>query len=297
MVFTQYTDTMDFLRGILAAEFGPKLMCFSGRGGEIMASDGSWTTVSREKVKQRFRDGEAEFLICTDAAAEGLNFQFCGALVNYDMPWNPMRVEQRIGRIDRLGQKYDEIRIVNLHYRDTVEADVYAALRERIQLFTTFVGRLQPILAKLPGRITEITLGKGDRRLARDNMISELRNQADEAEAGGFDLDEIAASDLEEPKRPAPLYDLDFLNRLLQRPELLPPGVSAEPLHHHHEFKWTQPGAAGALRVTTDPDFFDAHPESCELWSPGSPVFPSPDKSASLEEVVENWSAVEGARS
>ena len=55
------------------------------------------------------------FTQCTDAAAEGLNFQFCGALVNYDMPWNPMRVEQRIGRIDRLGQDHPAIRIVNLY--------------------------------------------------------------------------------------------------------------------------------------------------------------------------------------
>jgi hypothetical protein len=88
----------------LADEFGGRMMCFSGRGGEILGSDGSWTVVSRDLVKKRFRDGEAEWLICTDAAAEGLNFQFCGALVNYDMPWNPMKVEQRIGRIDRLGQ-------------------------------------------------------------------------------------------------------------------------------------------------------------------------------------------------
>ena len=71
-------------------------------------------------------------LLCTDAAAEGLNFQFCGAVVNYDMPWNPMRVEQRIGRIDRLGQQHAHIRIVNLHYEGTVETDVYRALRERI---------------------------------------------------------------------------------------------------------------------------------------------------------------------
>ena len=68
-------------------------------------------------------------MLCTDAAAEGLNFQFCGAVINYDMPWNPMRVEQRIGRIDRVGQTNATIRIVNLHYEGTVETDVYRALR------------------------------------------------------------------------------------------------------------------------------------------------------------------------
>ena len=106
MVFTQYTDTMDFLRGQLGRDADLKIMCFSGRGGEVVSTDGTWRTISRDDVKRRFREGQADVLLCTDAAAEGLNFQFCGALVNYDMPWNPMRVEQRIGRIDRLGQKH-----------------------------------------------------------------------------------------------------------------------------------------------------------------------------------------------
>jgi hypothetical protein len=60
MIFTQYTDTMDFLRGELANEFGVRMMCFSGRGGEVLSSDGTWTVVSRDLVKKRFRDGDAE---------------------------------------------------------------------------------------------------------------------------------------------------------------------------------------------------------------------------------------------
>ena len=95
MVFTQYTDTMDFLRETLLKDADSRLMCFSGRGGEIPSSDGAWRRIDRDHAKRRFRDGEADVLLCTDAAAEGLNFQFCGALINYDLPWNPMRVEQR----------------------------------------------------------------------------------------------------------------------------------------------------------------------------------------------------------
>jgi superfamily II DNA/RNA helicase len=152
IVFTQFTDTMDFLRQELASSLGCSIMCFSGRGGEIQERDGTWRTINREDTKRRFRNQEAEILLCTDAAAEGLNFQFCGAFINYDMPWNPMRVEQRIGRIDRLGQAHSTIRIYNLHYEDTVETDVYMALRDRIDLFETFVGRLQPILARLTER-------------------------------------------------------------------------------------------------------------------------------------------------
>ena len=91
MVFTQFTDTMDFLREALRQGSDAKLMCFSGRGGEVPATDGSaWRRVGRDDAKRRFREGEADILLCTDAAAEGLNFQFCGAVVNYDMPWNPM---------------------------------------------------------------------------------------------------------------------------------------------------------------------------------------------------------------
>ena len=88
MVFTQFTDTMDYLRDQVVAS-GYSVMCYSGRGGEVRNSDGTWTSITRDEVKRRFKEGRSEVLVCTDAAAEGLNFQFCGALVNYDMPWKP----------------------------------------------------------------------------------------------------------------------------------------------------------------------------------------------------------------
>ena len=124
IVFTQYTDSLDFLRQqLIRYRKAASILCFSGRGGERWNNQ-SWENISREKTKQLFKEGEAEILLCTDAAAEGLNFQFCGALINYDMPWNPMKVEQRIGRIDRLGQQFETIRIINLLYENTVEADI-----------------------------------------------------------------------------------------------------------------------------------------------------------------------------
>ena len=190
MVFTQYTDTMDFLREEVATKTSLRVTCFSGRGGEVRETDGRWRTISREEAKRRFRTGQADVLLCTDAAAEGLNFQFCGALVNFDMPWNPMRVEQRIGRIDRLGQEHSKIRIINLHYEGTVETDVYMALRRRINLFESVVGRLQPILAKLPGVITGHVLARhGDSADARAALAGDLEQQAEAAKTEGFDLD------------------------------------------------------------------------------------------------------------
>ena len=130
-------------------------------------------------------------LLCTDAAAEGLNFQFCGALINYDLPWNPMRVEQRIGRIDRVGQKYPKIRIVNLQYNDTIETTVYKVLEERIGFFTSVVGRLQPILSSVSQRISAAVLGT-DASLA-DRLAAGIDQDIAAAGAAGFDLDSLVA--------------------------------------------------------------------------------------------------------
>lgn len=285
LVFSQHTDTMDFLRGHLAAA-GWKLLCFSGRGGEVQDASGSWRAVSRDDIKRMFRKGDAEILLCTDAAAEGLNFQFCGALVNYDMPWNPMRVEQRIGRIDRLGQGHPVIRIVNLHYDDTVETDVYRALRDRIGLFSRFIGRLQPILSSLPRGIQQATFTPAaGRERERAGLVSRVMQGVDQAEQPGFDLDEIAAADLDEPARAAALYGLADLGTVLRRADLLPPGVESKPLGGS-EHQYSAPGMARPVRVTTDPAYYEQHPASVELWSPGSPVFPTPDSVASIEEVV-----------
>jgi hypothetical protein len=284
MVFTQYTDTMDFLRGHLSDQKDLKLMCYSGRGGEIHNADGSWSVITREDAKRRFRDGQAHVLLCTDAAAEGLNFQFCGALVNYDMPWNPMRVEQRIGRIDRLGQINPIIRIVNLHYDETVETDVYRALRSRIGLFESVVGRLQPILSQLPRRISESVLTGRE----RDRVVADLETAVDEA-GSGLDLDAITDAGFEMEARPPALYDLDDLDRVVNSEGARPPGIEVNTLGVK-EYKYLALGSRGPIRVTTDPEFYLEHTESVELWSPGNPLFPNPGDIAAVEELRENFS-------
>ncbi|MBI2568740.1 MAG: SWF/SNF helicase family protein, partial [Candidatus Schekmanbacteria bacterium] len=107
--------------------------------------DGTWRVITRDETKRIFREQAAEVLLCTDAAAEGLNFQFRGALVNYSMPWNPMKGEQRIGRIDRLG------------------------------LFNQFVGKPQPILSAVANRITAATLAPLEHRdQVRAGLVSGL---------------------------------------------------------------------------------------------------------------------------
>ena len=285
MVFTQYTDTMDFLRDELLEGGDLRIMCFSGRGGEIPSAGGAtWRTIGRDDAKRRFRDGEADVLLCTDAAAEGLNFQFCGALVNYDMPWNPMRVEQRIGRIDRLGQTHSTLRIVNLHYEGTVETDVYRALRERIGLFETVVGRLQPILAQLPRTISDAVLSGGDRESAdRANVVDEIERRTREAETRGFDIDAVLDEELAMPMREPSPVTMDDLDRVVGAPDLMPPGADIQPLGRR-EYGLLAPGMGERLRVTTDPDYFEDHAESVELWSPGNPLFRAPELLAQVDE-------------
>ena len=271
MVFTQYTDTMDFLRGELQKDSAMKLMCFSGRGGEIPGADGDWRQITRDDAKRRFRDGEAHVLLCTDAAAEGLNFQFCGALVNYDMPWNPMRVEQRIGRIDRLGQRYRTIRIVNLHYEGTVETDVYRALRDRIGLFQSVVGRLQPILARMPSTIMETVLSGATRgRQEAAELVDRIEQEAQEAQKKGFDLDAVTEEDLAMPALPASPVTMHDLDRIISRPDLMPPGTEIRPMRPR-EYSLLAPGMKEPLRVTTDPDYYEENTDSVEFWSPGQP--------------------------
>ncbi|MGA8830285.1 MAG: helicase-related protein, partial [Desulfomonilaceae bacterium] len=134
VIFTQYTDTMDYLRDQLRGVYGSAVACYSGRGGELW-NGVDWTTVSKEEIKNLFRKADKiKILLCTEAASEGLNLQTSGVLINYDMPWNPMRAEQRIGRIDRIGG-HEKVFISNYFYADTVEAKIYQALSSRINWF------------------------------------------------------------------------------------------------------------------------------------------------------------------
>ena len=283
MVFTQYTDTMDFLRDALLEEAEQGLLCFSGRGGEAPGSDGMWSVIDRDDAKQRFRDGNADILLCTDAAAEGLNFQFCGAVVNYDMPWNPMRVEQRIGRIDRLGQKHKIIRIVNLHCEGTVETDIYRALRERINLFESVVGRLQPILARLPGTISQgVLAGQGRSAEGRANLVADIEREATNTEGAGFDINTLTENDPVIPTHPSKIMTMEDLDRIAGSDNLMARGVETKPMGQR-EYGLQVPGMKKPLRVTTDPEYFEKHAESVEFWSPGNPLFIAPELTDGVE--------------
>ena len=273
IVFTQYTDTMDFLKNYLAGQLDLPVGTYSGRGGEKRDTAGNWAPCTKEQIKRMLRDKSVRVLVCTDAAGEGLNLQTCGALVNFDLPWNPMKVEQRIGRIDRIGQKYPKVRIINLAYADTVEVDVYFSLSERIGLFQGVVGKLQPILAKLPKEFEAAALHRAEDRVrGRQEAVRNMLVMVDEAEQAAFDIDEVSEADLAPPVfPPSPLMPED-LDRVLRDQRLLPPGVECNELDPR-TYAISIPGDGPPARITTSPDVFDEHFESLQLVLYDAPIF------------------------
>src|SRR5699024_3054113 len=138
---TEYRATQFFLQWYLQ-QHGITSVPF--RGG-FRAGKKDW-------MKQLF-ENHAQVLIATEAGGEGINLQFCNHLINYDLPWNPMRLEQRIGRIHRYGQNKN-VNIYNFAIHETIEEHIMNLLYEKINLFEQVIGELDDILAKL--QITDL---------------------------------------------------------------------------------------------------------------------------------------------
>ena len=229
--------------------------------------------VPKEDIKSRFREGELKLLLCTESASEGLNLQTCGVLFNYDLPWNPMRVEQRIGRIDRIGQRYPTVRIHNFYYDGTVEAKVYKKLRDRINAFASVVGNLQPILAKVPTFIERAVMSADPEE--EDVLLSEF-DQALETPPLRPALDEMVAMDVEadlaelqKPIAPAPVSAED-LEQLFTTSKLL--GACGAKFESEGNGIWRLTYRSQAYRITFSPAVFDEHP-SLRFMSFGEPLF------------------------
>jgi len=267
IIFTQYTDTMDYLRDKLRHVYGGQVACYSGRGGERW--DGStWVGTSKENVKTAFREQQdIKILLCTESASEGLNLQTCGVLINYEMAWNPMRVEQRIGRIDRIGQVYDRVWVRNYFYDRTVEATVYQRLDDRIASFESVVGELQPILTEV-ARVIEAAAMASD--VKRGEMIAkeieEINRRVRSEEISALNLDSYVDDSVEaaaEMPAPITLPELErtiveskaFQDRIVPHAEI--PG--AHLLDWHGEFK----------PITFSPDLFDQYPNTLTLMTYG----------------------------
>ncbi|MDG5788717.1 SNF2-related protein [Evansella sp. AB-P1] len=167
IIFTEYRATQLYLQWFLG-QHGIKSVPF--RGG-FKRSKKDW-------MKQLFRD-HAQVLIATEAGGEGINLQFCHRMINYDLPWNPMRIEQRIGRIHRLGQEED-VQIYNFAVKDTIEDHILKLLYKKIGLFEGVIGKLDDILEKFTNNqfeehVSNILLhseSEGEMRVKMDNLSS-----------------------------------------------------------------------------------------------------------------------------
>jgi superfamily II DNA or RNA helicase len=162
VVFTESRRTQEYLFRVLEnTEFAGKVMIFNGTNTDAKSKEiyrawvekhkgtdnisGSPTADMRAALVDYFRE-EAAIMIATEAAAEGINLQFCNLVVNYDLPWNPQRIEQRIGRCHRYGQKYDVVVVNFLNKKNAADLRVYELLAEKFRLFDGVFGASDEIL-------------------------------------------------------------------------------------------------------------------------------------------------------
>ncbi len=149
ILFSQYYDTVRWIGDEMAkrAEFeGMDIGLYAGSNRSGFWRDGRFQRCDRNVLKGRVRAGDLKLMLGTDAASEGLNLQRLGTLINIDLPWNPTRLEQRKGRIQRIGQARNEIWIANLRYRDSVEDRVHQVLADRLEAIHGLFGQIPDTL-------------------------------------------------------------------------------------------------------------------------------------------------------
>ena len=165
MIFSTFRHTLSYLKRKL-----------SECGLRVEQIDGSVKDDTRYELKSRFelsRENEyaIDILLFTEVGSEGLDYQFCDMMINYDLPWNPMKIEQRIGRIDRRGQLSDVVNIYNIITEGTVDADIYHRCLMRIGVFERSIGDCEEILGQIASGIDYIVY---DTNLTDEERISNL---------------------------------------------------------------------------------------------------------------------------
>ncbi|MFS0822772.1 DEAD/DEAH box helicase [Bacillus sp. 1P02SD] len=167
IIFTEYRATQLYLQWFLQQN-----------GISSVPFRGGFKRGKKDWMRELFK-GKFQVLIATEAGGEGINLQFCNHIINYDLPWNPMRLEQRIGRIHRLGQEKD-VHIYNFATKNTVEEHILKLLYEKINLFERVIGQLDDILTRLDlgnieDHIQDIMLrsrSEGEMRIKMENLTS-----------------------------------------------------------------------------------------------------------------------------
>ena len=147
IVFSQYYDSTWWLAGQLTRELPDEAIgIYAGAGRSGVMRRGAFEPRHRDALKDDVRRGELRLLLGTDAASEGLNLQRLGTLINLDLPWNPSRLEQRKGRIQRIGQPRSEVDVYNMRYANSVEDRVRRLLSERLENISRLFGQLPDTL-------------------------------------------------------------------------------------------------------------------------------------------------------
>ena len=134
LLFTFSIPTLAYLRNRLSGHLRVAIL-----SGKVKKDE-------RTKIIENFRAGGYDLVLANRVASEGLDFEFCSAVINYDLPWNPMEIEQRIGRIDRIGQNEDVIKVINFYSSETIDEKIMNKVLERIGLFKNAIGEMEPIV-------------------------------------------------------------------------------------------------------------------------------------------------------
>lgn len=147
IIFTQYFDSALWVAESLSLDLqGVAIGLYAGGEKSRIITDGKPIRYSKEDIKKKVKEHEIKILVGTDAASEGLNLQALGTLINLDLPWNPTRLEQRKGRIQRIGQLNDKVTIYNMRYKGSVEDRVHALLSKRLKSINAIFGQLPDVL-------------------------------------------------------------------------------------------------------------------------------------------------------
>ncbi len=178
IIFAFFRGTLTYLRRRLEADGFSTLLIM---GGDNRSRE------ERNAVLEKFADPDGpSILLSSEVGSEGIDLQFCRNLVNYDLPWNPMKVEQRIGRIDRLGQQAERISIVNLFVEDTIEDRILERLYDRIGIFKETIGDLEQILGEVSQELLEglfdPSLTDAERDQLADQKLQAIENRKQQQE-------------------------------------------------------------------------------------------------------------------
>ncbi|MEI8716331.1 helicase-related protein [Mesorhizobium sp. ISC11] len=282
LIFTEFVPTQ-----VMLADF------LERRGFTVVSLNGAMDLEERRQAQRRFAT-DAQIMISTDAGGEGLNLQFCHVIVNYDLPWNPMKIEQRIGRVDRIGQKHI-VRAMNFALADTVELRVREVLEEKLaRILEEFgVDKLADVLDSEDGGVPFEALfalamiAPEDAEQRAAGVADEIRRRAEEARAGSRLLSATERLDPSAAKKIAnhqmPYWTERMIIAYLRSQESA--GAFIKPAAIGHDLRWpdgeTCLGAVfsrndadlpGATLISLEDERVRGLTNSLPVFAPGQPI-------------------------